>query len=154
MVSSPVHPKPSLPPLIPAPLPPNNPDMTYIRQCSMTSLEGRPGTLGIVEAANQPSFTTMTHISSDKRCLQPYRNKMKLALTIAALIVVMVTVPAVYTRFINQKTEIYNSVIDQKTEIHNIVINQKTEVHNTNSGVLNKVTEVPTVNSRLTFNGM
>ena len=79
---------------------------------------------------------------------------MKLALTVAALIVVMVTVPAVYTRVINQKTEIHNSVIDQKTEIHNIVINQKTEIHNTNTSVLNKMTEVPTVNSRLTFNGM
>ena len=140
------------------PLPPRNPNMTYIKQYSLPSLECRPRTTGIVETTNQHIFTTMTHITSENRCLQSYRNKMKLALTVTALVVVMVTVPAVYISVNNKKTGIHNSVINQNTEIRDIdtssVINQKTEIHNTNSSGLTRMTEVPTVNSHLAFNGM
>ena len=110
------------------PLPPRNPDMTLIKQYLLPSLEGGPGTLGVVEVGNQHSFTTMTRIPSQNQCLQPYHNKLKLALIVAVLTVVVVTVTAVYTS----------------------VINQKTEIHNTNT----QMTEVPTNNSHLTFNGM
>ena len=71
-------------------------------------MEGGPGTLGIVEAANQHSFTAMTRIPSENRCLQSHSNKLKLALITAVLTVVMVTVQAVYNSVINQKTEILN----------------------------------------------
>ena len=97
-----------------------------------------------VDAANQHSFTTMKRIPYENKCLQPYRNKMKLALIITVLTVVMVTVPTVYT-----------SVTNQKTEIHNINTSSvKTEMPNTKSSVLTQMTEVPTVDSHLTFNGM
>ena len=136
------------------PLPPRNPNMT----CSLESVEGRPRTTEVVEAANQHSFTTMKRIPYQNKCLQPYRNKMKLALIVTVLAVVMVTVPAVYTSVNNKKTDIHNSVIDQKRMIHNIdtssVINQKTEIQNSNSSVLTQMTEVPTANSHLAFTGM
>ena len=106
-----------------SPLPPSFPP---------TAPPGRPGTLGTVEAANQHSFTAMTRIPYQNKCLQPYRNKLKVALMIAVLTVVMVTVPAVY-----------RSVIIQKTEIPNI-----------NTSILTQMTEVLTENSHLTFNGM
>ena len=135
-----------------APLPARNPNTNYIKQYSLPSLECRQKT------TNQHSFTTMTHIPSENRCLQPYRNKMKLALTVTALVVVMVIVPAVYISVNNKKTEIHNNVINQNTEIRNYdtssVINQKTEIHNTNSSGLTQMTEVPTANSHLSFNGM
>ena len=123
VVSSPPYDIPCNPPL-----PPRNPDMTYIKQYSLPSLEGGPGTLEVLEAANEHSFTTMTRIPSQNQCLQPYRNKLKLALMIAVLTVVMVTVPAVYDR----------------------VINQKAEIHSTNI----QKTEIPTDSNYLTFNGM
>ena len=126
------------------PLPPHNPNMTYIKQCSLESVEGRPGTTEVVEAANQHSFTTMKRIPYQNKCLQPYRNKMKLALIVTALAVVIVTVPAVYTSVNNKKIDIHNTVIDQKRMIHNI---------NTSS-VLTQMTEVPTANSHLAFTGM
>ena len=123
VVSTPPYHIPCNPPLTPC-----NPDMTCIKQYLLPSLEGGPGTLGIVEAANQHSFTTMTRIPSQNQCLQPYCNKLKLALIVAVLTLVVVTVTAVYAN----------------------VINQKAEIHNTNT----QMTEVPTVNGHLTFNGM
>ena len=123
VVSSPPYHIPCNPPL-----PSSNPDMTYIKQYLLPSIEGGPGTLGVVEAANQHSCTTMTRIPSQNQCLQPYHNKLKLALIVAVLTVVVVTVTAVYDN----------------------VINQKTEMHNTNT----QMTEVPTDNSHPTFNGM
>ena len=105
-----------------SPLPPSIPP---------TAPPGRPGTLGTVEAANQHTFTAMTQIPYQNKCLQPYRNKLKVALMIAVLTVVMDTVPAVYT-----------SVI------------QNIETHNINTSVLTQTTDVLAENSHLTFNGM
>ena len=98
------------------------------------------GTLGIVESANQHYFTTMKCIPHQNKCLQPYRNKLKLSLMIAVLTVVMVTMTAVYSSFINQKTEIPN-------------INT-TEIPNINTSVLTQTTDVVTVNSNLVSGGM
>ena len=136
VVSPPAYPKPRpsshLAPLFPPTPPPRNPNMTPIKQYSLPSQEGRPGKLGIMEAANQQSFTTMTRIPSQTKCLQSYHNKMKLALMITVLTVVIVTVPVVYT-----------SVIKQNTEIPNI-----------NTSDLTQRTDVPTANSHFAFDGM
>ena len=112
VVSFPLYsePRPAfpLPPSIPPLLPPRNPNKTSIKQYLLPSMEGGPGTLGIVEAANQHSFPTMTHIPFENTCLQSHRNKLKLALLTATLTVVMVTVQAVYNSLFKKKTEIVN----------------------------------------------
>ena len=142
VVSSPPHPASPLQPSIPPSPPPRNPNMTSIKQYSSASLEGRPGTLGIIEATNQHPFTTMTHIPSQNKCLQPYRNKLKLALIITVLTVVMVTVPALYTSVINQKKEMHNTNISGPTWTKN-----PTEIPDINTSVLTQRTEVPTANN-------
>ena len=113
------------------------------------SPEGRLGTVKRVKAANEPN--TMKCIPFQHKCLQPYRNKMKVVLIIAVLTVVMVTVPAVYTSITctNQKTEIPNVNTSGliQTRVHN-------EIPNINTSDLTKMTEVPIESRELTFNGM
>ena len=150
VVSSPSHPGSPLQPSIPPPPPPRNLNMTFTRQYSSASLEDRPGTLGIIEAANQQSFTTMTRIPSQNTCLQSHRNKMKLALIDTVLTVVLVTVPSVYTSVINQKTGMHNTNTSgptwtkDPTEIPDI---STTKIPNINTSVLTQRTEVPTANN-------
>ena len=171
-----------LPPVIPSPPPPCNPTMASM-QYSLSTLEGRTsqkivlqslivaslsGTLRIVEPSNQHSFTTLKDRPSQNKCLQSNYSKLKLALTIAVLAVVMITVPVVYTSFINQKTEVPNintSGLTQRkvpiempsintTEIPNINNINTTETPNINTSVLMQITDLPTVNSNLISGGM
>ena len=173
VVSSPPYPEPHpsspLPLAIPPPPPPRNPGMASM-QYSLPSVQGRSsqkssikslivaslsGTLGIVEAVNQHSLTTLTGRSSQNKCSQSHPNKIKLALIIAVLTLVIITVSAVYTSVIKQKTDIPNintaSVINQKTEIPNIntsvltqMTNISTEIPDINTSVLTQMTKVPT----------
>ena len=143
-----------LPPVNPPPPPPRNQGMASM-QYTLPSLEGGSsrktalqsltvaslsGTLGIVEAANQHSFHTVTGGASQNNCLRSKYGKLKVALTTAVLAVIMITVPVVYISFFKQKTEIPN-------------INT-TEIPNINTSVLTKTTDVPTVNSNLISGGM
>ena len=136
-----------LPLSIPPPLPPRNSNMTSNKQYPLTSLESRSGPQELVDATTQHSFPTMTRVISQNKCLQPYHNKLKLALTIAVLTVVMVTViTAIYTSVTNQKTEISN--ISKMTEV------QMTELQMTEVQIETQTTQVTTANNKLTFNGM
>ena len=135
--------------------PPGNPSMASM-QYSLPSLEGRSsqkssiqtlivaslsGTLGLVEAVRRHSFSTLTGFSSQNKCLQYHHSRLKLALLIAVLSGVMVTVPAVYTSVINQKTDIQN--------INTSALSKMTEIPNKTQMI-----EVPTANNHLTFNGL
>ena len=170
VVSSPPYTKclaSTLPMVIP-PIPPQPNLGMASMQYSLPSVEDRSRTLGVVETVNQHFFTPMIHIRYQNKCLQPYHNKMKLALIVTVLTVVMVTVPAVYTSVINQKTEILDintSVLTQMTkvptgipDINTSVLTERTEVPteipDINTSVLTERTEVPTANSHLTSFGM
>ena len=176
VVSSAPYPKPrsaSPLPLVNTPLlPPRKPTMGCM-QYSLPPLEGRTsqkivlqslivaslsGTLGIVEPSNQHSFTTLKDRPSQNKCLQSNYSKLKVALTIAVLAVVMTIVPVVYTSYINQKIEIPNI---NTTEIPNINTTEipninTTEMPNINTSLLNQImiTDVPTINSNLIPFGM
>ena len=144
LVPSSPYPKPYLasspPSLTPPPLPPRNSNMTLSKHSS-NSLESRSGTRGTVKVANQHSSPSLIARPSGNEFLQFHRNKLKIALKIAVLTLVMVTVPSVYTSVTYQKTEIPNtnkSILTKMTEVQIDI----------------QMTEAPTANNQLTFNGM
>ena len=171
VVSSAPYPKPCsasrLPLVNPPPLPARNPticSMQYLlpplevrssRKIALQSLivASLSGTLGIVAAANRHS---LTGTASQNKCLRSNYGKLKVALTIAVLAVVMTIVPVVYTSFINLKIEIPNINTREMpnintTEMPNI---NTTEMPNINTSLLNQITDAPTINSNLIHFGM
>ena len=141
LVPSSPYPKPYLasspPSLTPPPLPPRNSNMTLSKHSS-NSLESRSGTLGTVKVANQHSSPSSIARPSGNEF---HHNKLKIALKIAVLTLVMITVPSVYISVTYQKTEIPN--------INQSILTKMTEVP-----IDIQMTEAPTANNQLTFNGM
>ena len=159
-----------LPLVNPPPLPPRNPTICSM-QYLLPPLGGRSsqkialqslivaslsGTMGIVEAPNRHSFHSLTGRASQNKCLRSNYGKLKVALTIAVLAVVMTIVPVVYTSFINLKIEIPNINTREMpnintTEMPNI---NTTEKPNINTSLLNQIIDAPTINSNLIHFGM
>ena len=150
-----LHSASPLPPVNPPPLPPRNPAMASM-QHSLPPLDGRSSQEIALQSIIDASVSVTLGRASQNKCLQSNYIKLKVALTIAVLAVVMVTVPVVYTSFINQKTEI---PYIHTTEIPNINTSEipninTTEIPNSNTSALTQITDVPTVNNNLTSVGM